>query len=134
ANLLDPDWWADLDEVHAFFTWARANAPVWFDEANGVYAVTRHADIVDVERRSDVFSSRGCYRVNVMTDETNMIAQDDPEHQRQRRLVSGRFTPRAVHSHEPFLRSRIDELVDAVTPDGRLEVVRDLAGQLPSRL
>ncbi|MDQ2648559.1 MAG: cytochrome P450 [Actinomycetota bacterium] len=134
ANLLDPTWWADLDQVHAFFTWARAEAPVFHDEANDVWAVTRHADIMDVERRSDVFSSRGCYRVNVMTDETNMIAQDDPEHQRQRRLVSGRFTPRAVHEHEPFLQSRIEELIDAVSPDGRLEVVRDLAGQLPSRL
>jgi cytochrome P450 family 142 subfamily A polypeptide 1 len=134
ANLLDPRWWADLDQVHRFFTWARAEAPVWLDEANQVWAVTRHADIMDVERRSDVFSSRGCYRVNVLTDETNMIAQDDPEHQRQRRLVSGRFTPRAVEGHEQFLRSRIDEMLDAVAPAGRLEVVRDLAGQLPSRL
>jgi cytochrome P450 family 142 subfamily A polypeptide 1 len=134
ADLLDPHWWADLDEVHRFFTWARANAPVWHDEANDVWAVTRHADLMDVERRSEVFSSHGCYRVNVLTDETNMIAQDDPVHQQQRRLVNRRFTPRAVESHVPFLESRIDELIDAVTPAGRLEVVQDLAGQLPSRL
>jgi cytochrome P450 family 142 subfamily A polypeptide 1 len=134
ANLLDPNWWVDLDEVHRFFTWARANDPVWLDEANGVYAVTRHADLMDVERRSDVFSSRGCYRANTVPDETNMIALDDPEHQQQRRLVNRRFTPKAVHDHEPFLQSRIDQLLDAVAQDGRLEVVGDLAGQLPSRL
>jgi cytochrome P450 family 142 subfamily A polypeptide 1 len=39
-----------------------------------------------------------------------------------------------VHDHDDFLRSRIDQLLDAVGPAGRLEVVRDLAGQLPSRL
>jgi len=134
ADLLDPAWWADLDQVHEFFTWARRDDPVHRDEANGLWAVTRHADLLDVERRSDVFSSRGSYRANVGMDESNMIALDDPAHLEQRRLVSRRFTPRAVQQDEAFLQSRIDELVDAVTDAGRLEVVRDLAAQLPSRL
>lgn len=133
VNLLDPAWWVDLDRVHGFFTWARAEAPVYRD-ANGVWVVTRHADVVDVERRSGVFSSRGAYRVNLAPDESNMIALDDPEHMEQRRLVSRRFTPRAVEEESDFLRSRIDELTAAVSDAGRLEVVGDLAAQLPSRL
>jgi cholest-4-en-3-one 26-monooxygenase len=132
-NLLDPDWWVDLDRVHEFFTWARRERPAYRD-ANGYWVVTRHADVIDVERRSDVFSSRGSYRANLAMDESNTIALDDPEHLAQRRLVSRRFTPRAVREHEAFLQSRIDELVDAVTDRGRLEVVHDLAAQLPSRL
>src|SRR5690606_390023 len=86
------------------------------------------------ERRHDVFSSRGCYRANVALEESNMIALDDPEHLAQRRLVSGRFTPRAVQRQTEFLTARIRELVDAVADRGRLEVVHDLAAQLPSRL
>ena len=132
-NLLDPDWWVDLDRVHEFFAWARREQPVYRD-ANGYWIVTRHADIVDVERRSDVFSSRGSYRANIAMEESNTIALDDPEHLAQRRIVSRRFTPRAVQDHTDFLRSRIDELLDAVAADGRLEVVQDLAAQLPSRL
>jgi cholest-4-en-3-one 26-monooxygenase len=134
ADLLDPSWWVDLERVHQFFTWARHESPVHRDEVNGLWAVTRHADLLDVERRSDVFSSRGSYRANVGMDESNMIALDDPEHLEQRRLVSRRFTPRAVQQDEAFLRSRIDELLDAVAAQGRLEVVHDLAAQLPSRL
>jgi cytochrome P450 family 142 subfamily A polypeptide 1 len=95
--------------------------------------VTRHADVIDVERRSAVFSSRGSYRVNLAMEESNTIALDDPEHLAQRRLVTRRFTPRAVQDHAAFLRSRIDELLDAVAARGRLEVVHDLAAQLPSR-
>jgi cytochrome P450 family 142 subfamily A polypeptide 1 len=132
-NLLDPAWWADLDRVHDFFAWARREAPVYTD-ANTYRIVTRHADVIEVERRSDVFSSRGSYRANLAPDESNTIALDDPEHLDQRRLVSRRFTPRAVQAHAGFLRSRIDELVDAVAGQGRLEVVQDLAAQLPSRL
>jgi len=132
-DLLDPAWWPDLDAVHDFFTWARREAPVYRD-ANGYLIVTRHADVLDVERRSDVFSSRGSYRANVAMEESNTIALDDPDHLAQRRLVSRRFTPRAVGQDESFLQARIDELLDAVASDGRLEVVHDLAAQLPSRL
>jgi cytochrome P450 family 142 subfamily A polypeptide 1 len=132
-NLLDPDWWVDLDAVHEFFAWARLEAPVYRD-ANGYWVVTRHADVVDVERRTDVFSSRGSYRANIAEEESNTIALDDPQHLAQRRIVSRRFTPRAVEDHTAFLISRIDELMAAVAERGRLEVVHDLAAQLPSRL
>jgi cytochrome P450 family 142 subfamily A polypeptide 1 len=132
-NLLDPEWWVDLDRVHEFFTWAREESPVYRD-ANGYWIVTRHADVIDVERRSTVFSSKGSYRANLSPEESNTIALDDPEHLEQRRLVSRRFTPRAVQSHAHFLRTRIAELADAVAHQGRLEVVHDLAAQLPSRL
>jgi cytochrome P450 len=81
-----------------------------------------------------VFSSRGSYRANIAMEESNTIALDDPAHSEQRRLVSHRFTPRAVLRHDAFLGSRIDELLDAVADQGRLEVVHDLAAQLPSRL
>jgi cytochrome P450 family 142 subfamily A polypeptide 1 len=134
ADLLDPAWWVDLDRVHEFFTWARAAQPVYRDDANGLWAVTRHADLMDVERRSAVFSSRGSYRANIGMDESNMIALDDPEHLAQRRLVNRRFTPRAVQDEVPFLQSRIDELLDAVADRGQAEIIHDLAGQLPARL
>jgi cholest-4-en-3-one 26-monooxygenase len=133
VNLHDPAWWVDLDRVHDLFTWARREEPVYRD-ANGWWVTTRYADLIDVERRSQVFSSRGAYRAIVNPDESNTIALDDPEHLAQRRLVSRQFTPRAVHAHDDFLRSRIDELLDAVSPNGQLEVVQDLAAPLPSRL
>jgi cytochrome P450 family 142 subfamily A polypeptide 1 len=132
VNLLDPQWWVDLDRVHEFFRLARQEQPVYRD-ANGYWIVTRHADLVDVERRSQVFSSQGSYRANLAPDESNTIALDDPEHLAQRRLVSRRFTPRAVQDHEAYLAGRIGALLDAVADKGRLEVVQDLAAQLPSR-
>jgi cholest-4-en-3-one 26-monooxygenase len=134
ADLLDPGWWVDLSAMHEFFRGARAEAPVWRDERNRLWAVTRHADVIDVERRSDVFSSRGCYRSLIALEESNTIALDDPEHVAQRRLVSRRFTPKAVHAQASYLEQVIEELVDAATPNGQLEVVGELAAPLPSRL
>ena len=121
------------------FTWMRANEPVYRDQTNDLWAVTRHADIRDVEGRPAEFLSGGGYRSFHSPGETNMIAQDDPRHIEQRKLVSRRFTPKAVRAHEPWLRSTIGSLVDqmlAKVRDGAdgVEVVDAVAAQLPCRL
>lgn len=131
-DLLDPAFY--LGDMHAAFTRLRAEEPVYRDEANGLWGVTRHHDIQEVEAHSDVFVSGRGYRSHWAPDETNMIALDDPRHQQQRRLVSRRFTPKAVHEHEAWLRAAVTEMVDAFVDEGSVEVVDGLAGQLPTRL
>lgn len=137
ADLLDPYFY--LDDPHAAYTWMRAHEPVYRDEANGLWAVTRHEDVRDVEGRAAEFVSGRGYRSFHSPGETNMIAQDDPRHLEQRKLVSRRFTPKAVREHEPWLRSTVRSLVDQMVDtvcDGApgVEVVDALAAQLPGRL
>ena len=138
ADLLAPDFWRDVDAMHAFFTEARAAGPVWRDDANGLWAVVRHDELLEVERQAKTFPSRPAYRSWGSVDEMNMIAQDDPEHMAQRRVVSARFTPRSIQSLTPVLEQLVglcvDELVETATRDGDVEVVDALAAQLPGRL
>ncbi len=138
ADLLDPNFWGDVEGMHSFFTEARAAGPVWHDEANGLWAVVRHAELLDVERRADEFTSRPAYRSWGSPDEMDMIAQDDPEHLAQRRVVSARFAPRSIQSIAPTLdrlvHHCVDELVTTAQRDGDAEVVDALAAQLPGRL
>ena len=133
-DLLDPAFYADLDGMHDALRWMRAEEPVYRDARNGLWAVTRHADVVDVERRANLFSSALGYRSFHSPGEDNMIAQDDPGHARQRSLLARRFTPRAVQAHGERIRAVVVELLDAVAPHGRMEVVGDLAAPLPCRL
>jgi cytochrome P450 family 142 subfamily A polypeptide 1 len=131
-DLLDPGFY--VADPHAAYRWMRAHAPVYRDERNGLWAVSRHRDVLDVERRPDVFVNRLGYRSVRDEAETTMISQDDPRHLQQRRLVSAHFTPRAVSEHESFIRGVVTELVDAVADAGRMEVVGDLAAPVPARL
>lgn len=133
-DLLAPSFYGDIDGMHAAFRWMRAHQPVYRDEANGLWGVTRHADVLDVERRADVFCSGRGYRSHHEPDEDNMIAQDDPGHLEQRRLVNRRFTPRGVATLEPYVRRLIDELLDGALAGGSMEVVDELAAPLPARL
>lgn len=131
-DLLDPELYRT--NPHDLWTQLRHDEPVYHDEQNDLWALTRHKDVLEAERTSTVFSSRGAYRANVGVEESNMIAHDDPRHAAQRRLVLGRFTPAAMRKKEGEMQELIDELLDAVAGAGRMEVVEDLAAQLPSRL
>jgi cytochrome P450 family 142 subfamily A polypeptide 1 len=130
-DLLDPGFY--LDDPHEAFRWMRANEPLYRDDANQLWGVTRHADVHDIERRDDVFVSGQGYRSFGSPDETNMIAKDDPEHAEQRGLVSRRFTPKAVRDNGPWLTDTIATLADGFG-DGPVEVVDAFAAQLPGRL
>ena len=44
-------------EPHDVFTWMRQNAPVYFDETSGVWAITRYQDLKKVAKAPDVWSS-----------------------------------------------------------------------------
>ena len=130
-DMLDPEFWRTRQ--HDAWTWARANDPVHRDEASGLWAITKHADIHFVERHAEVFSSLRTYRLNETPTESNMIASDDPRHLQQRRLVNRGFTPKAVRAQSAGFEAMIDAMVDPLTPQGRCEVVDAIAGQLPAR-
>src|SRR5205085_8551431 len=106
-NLLDREFWKSRQ--HEAWTWARANEPVYFDANSQVWAITKHADILYVERHDELFSSEGAYRLNPSPGEANMIAADDPQHLKQRRLVNRGFTPSAVDEWDPHFDKMLDE-------------------------
>ncbi|MGB8862372.1 MAG: cytochrome P450, partial [Ilumatobacteraceae bacterium] len=133
-DLLDPAFYQDGVGMHAAFTWMRDNEPVYRDDRNGLWAVTRHADLQEVERRSSVFASDHAYRAVPAEEEINMIAQDDPRHRQQRMLVQGEFTGAAVAARKPEIEALTTELIDAMVLHADVEVVDSLSGQLPARL
>lgn len=136
VDLLDPELYQR--NPHDVWTWMRANEPVYRDRRNGLWAVTRHADLKDVERRSTIFVSGQGYRAIWSPDEINMIAQDDPRHRQQRMLVQGYFTGAAIAQRRAEIAGLTAELVEAMLDAGTtaegVEVVDALAGQLPARL
>ena len=132
VDLLDPELYRR--NPHDLWAWMRANEPLYRDEKNGMWGVSRHADVMDVERRSSVFSSKGVYRAVHSPDESNMIAQDDPRHRQQRMLVQPYLTRHGVAGRTDEIGTLVRGLVDDVVAKGEFEVVSDLAGQLPARL
>jgi cytochrome P450 len=61
----------------------------------------------------------------------SLIQVGPPDHTRPRRLVSTAFTPRRVAALRPRVQQITDGLLDAVVPDGRADLVADVALPLP---
>ena len=132
VDLLDPDLYQR--NPHDVWAWMRANEPVYRDRRNGLWGVTRHADLKEVERVSSVYVSGQGYRAIWAPDEINMIAQDDPRHRQQRMLVQPYLTGSAAQRRADEVQALVQELLDTSFNGDPVELVQAFAGQLPARL
>jgi cytochrome P450 family 142 subfamily A polypeptide 1 len=127
-DLLDGGWYArqPFDD----WAWMREHAPAYWDARNEVWALTRHDDVLAVEKDPVTFSSQRAPRPHG-DHLPMMISMDDPEHGRRRKLVSRGFTPRRVRDHEATIRRICTTIIDRVAPTGACDFVWDIAAPLP---
>lgn len=120
--LADPTAYADDARLHAALTHLRANNPVaWVDNPpyRPFWAITKHADIMAIERANDLFLSEP--RPLLATAEADdvlkeqqqaglgirtLIHMDDPHHRKVRAIGADWFRPKAMRD----LKVRVDEL------------------------
>jgi cytochrome P450 family 142 subfamily A polypeptide 1 len=131
-DLLDPYFY--VGDPHPSYRWMRHHEPVYRDEKNALWGIARMDDLRAVERDGALFVSSRGYRAIHVPNETSMISKDDPAHAEQRRLVSARFTPRAVASREAEIREIVVAAIERVRPYGAMEVVNALAARIPATL
>ena len=112
------------------FAWMREHAPAYFDEAAGVWGITRYADVKEISKDPETFSNAGGIRPDSEALPM-MIDTDAPEHVRRRRLVNEGFTPRRIRESEPGIRSICDGIIDLVCESGSADFVADIAAPLP---
>jgi cytochrome P450 family 142 subfamily A polypeptide 1 len=117
-------------DFHDALHWMRQHEPVYRDAKNDLFAVTRHADIMAISKRSDVFHNGQGYRPDA-PPVPHMIAMDRPEHMVRRNLVNRGFTPRRVADYEGRVREICTRILDDVAERGECEFVFDVAARLP---
>jgi cytochrome P450 len=61
----------------------------------------------------------------------SILSIDPPDHTRLRRLVSSVFTPRRISELQPLVARLVQEHLDAVAAEGRMDLIADLAFPLP---
>ena len=135
-DLLAPELYGG--DPYPTYAWMRANEPVYWDASNELWGIARYDDIVDIEKRKDVFinsdSEKGGYRPNLPADNA-IIGLDDPLHMKRRNMVSRRFTPRAASAWEDDIRDKVTKLLDAVRDNGgSAEVINEMAAPLPAMM
>jgi cytochrome P450 family 142 subfamily A polypeptide 1 len=128
-DLLDGEFYGR--EPHDAYAWMRAHAPVYYDEANDLWAVASYAAVKAASVDTESFSNAGGIRPK-FPPLPMMIDFDAPEHVRRRRLVSEGFTPKRVRAMEDKLRLVCDAIIDTVCEKGSCDfVIGDMLGVAP---
>ena len=112
----------------------REEAPVYYDEEEDFYALTRHEDVAAAFKDFGTYSSaRGCDLAMVRSGEVpqkSIIFMDPPDHRHMRGLLNKAFTPRAIQSQRETVIELIDHYLSAADPD-QFDVVQDFSGPFP---
>jgi cytochrome P450 len=108
--------------------------PIFYSPLNGGYwVVTRAADIREICRKTDEFSSEPEYNYKRKANPTRHLPAfyDPPELLDARKIVAPLFTPRAVSAMEPVIRNLARNLIEGVVQNGGCEFVHDIAQKYP---
>lgn len=126
-----------FDDPSEVYRRLRDDAPVYFSEKYGFYALSRFDDVVNAHRDWKGFSSTHGVDLSTLTKDPSVVERmksiimmDPPEHDRMRGLVSRVFTPRAVTALEPMVREVITEYLDQVDGAG-FDLVADFSAYFP---
>jgi cholest-4-en-3-one 26-monooxygenase len=148
-DFTDPDLYVSRMPV-AEFAELRRTAPVWWNaqprgtsgfDDEGYWVVSKHADVLEVSRNSEVYSSEEKTAIirhaQTVTGESLgmqrliMLNIDPPQHTKLRGIVSRGFTPRAIGNLREALTARAARIVETALTDGTGDFVTDVAAELP---
>ncbi|HEY5152285.1 MAG TPA: cytochrome P450 [Mycobacterium sp.] len=148
-DFTDPDIYSErlpIDELAEL----RKSAPIWWNEQpigvggfddGGFWVVTKHKDVKEVSRRSDVFSSlkksalprykEGTVGEQIERGKFVLLNQDAPHHTHLRKIISRAFTPRAVELLREELNERAQAIAKTALEEGAGDFVEQVSCELP---
>ena len=146
-DLKDPDLYQDR-VPHDLFAELRRRSPIhWNPEADGAgfWAVTRHADILEVSRQPEVFSSAHANGGHRIFNENEVgltgageaaigvpfISTDPPLHGQYRNVVMPALSPNRLGDIEARIHARATALIDKIPLGEAVDIVPLLSAPLP---
>jgi cytochrome P450 len=139
---------ADLDVFEQGRAWPlfdvlRRDEPVhWNPEPapnSGFWAVTRHEDIVAVDRDAQTFTSTNFVNLEEVDDELidirrSILESDGDRHRALRKLLQRDFGGQTLLKYEDFLRGLTESTVDAALRKGEFDFVKEVSADFPIRV
>ncbi len=109
------------------------------------WAVTRHADIMEISSRPEDFSNSN--GITILTTEQaerrakgypvqmkTIIEMDPPDHRVFRKVASSFFTPRGIERLDEIVETSARIVIDSLGPEGEADFVENIAQKHPLRV
>jgi cholest-4-en-3-one 26-monooxygenase len=145
-DIVGSDYFAQNGYPHEAWALLRRQAPVYWYERPGslpFWAITKHADIVWISKQPEIFLNAPRLAVFPEFEKEgeeddfparHLLNMDPPEHVNYRKLVSQRFTPRAVEDLRPSMEEICKDLLDEFAKGGGThegDFVTNVSARLP---
>ncbi len=149
-DLVAPARYGRAGAPHDLWTTMRAESPVHWCEPDGFetfWAVTKHADIMEVSSQPEVYSN--ALGIVVLNDEQvaanlegdsplrdmrTIIEMDPPTHRLYRKVASGFFTPKGIDQLDEIVAASARALVDSLGEEGECDFIDRIAQRHPLRV
>ncbi|AAK24465.1 cytochrome P450 [Caulobacter vibrioides] len=149
-TIIDPKAYADGDRIDQAFAHLRREAPLAVAQPDGFdpfWVVTRHADILEVERQNELFHNgdRATVVTTIEPDKKvremmggsphlvrSLVQMDNPDHFAYRKITQGALLPQNLRALEARIREIARGFVDRMAEHGdRCDFARDVAFLYP---
>lgn len=140
VNLADNDRFTDGVTPWRMFHTLRHQDPVhWQPEPGpnqGFWALTRHEDIVRVDRDAETFTSTRFVNLEEVDDDqiakrASILELDGVRHQALRRLLQRQFGSAVINSYTDFLRGLTARTLDTALAKGSFDFVKEVSADFP---
>jgi pimeloyl-[acyl-carrier protein] synthase len=133
----DPRCQAFIEDPYPFYARLRAQDPIHYNRALGVWLVTRYDDVslMLTDGRLGKQPTDGAKLAPEWAELTDLprdlASVDPPDHTRLRSLVAKAFSHSAIEQLRPCVRKIASDLIDRALQEGGMDVVANLASPLP---
>ena len=142
-DIVNPDLYVQRGYPHEEWALMRREAPIHYyqrPDVDSFWALTRHADIINVSRQPGLFKSIQLLFVTVIEpgspqpDEAilrQLLNMNPPEHAAYRGVVNKRFTPRSVQQLTSGIERITTEVLDELAGRDECDFVTEVSAKLP---
>jgi cytochrome P450 len=139
-DVATPEHYERSGYPHREWAYLRRHAPVfWYERPSfdPFWVVTKHADVVLLGKQPERLLNQP--RLAAFPNDLppppegatrHLLNMDPPDHAKYRRVVSKRFTPRAVQGWEPKVRRITREVIDRAARKERIDFVADVSAPI----
>lgn len=140
VDLADLDRFTDGVTPWRMFHTLRHEDPVhWQPEEapnSGFWSLTRHEDIVRVDRDAETFTSTKFVNLEEVDDDqinkrASILELDGVRHRALRSLIQRQFGANVINGYTDFLRGLTARTLDAALTKGRFDFVEDVSADFP---
>jgi cytochrome P450/ferredoxin-NADP reductase len=132
-NPFAPDFYTS--DPFAVYRWMRDEAPVYYSEKWGWWALTRFEDVRSAILDPDTFRSFEGMDIDDSALEQappgSLPNMDNPRHDQVRRIVQPYFLPRRVAELEAGIRAVVQDLIGSWRDLGAVDLAQELAWPMP---